>query len=187
MHYFDASTIDLSELIHAFSFLSTVDNNKKYFGQREIRKVDAAVMLNRRVNHMAKGKYVRVVKSDLIRNNPLTVGDVRRSHVIYGPPLPPIKGRTRYQESPRVKDVEIVQIPTTMFENLKHVTLCLDFHYVNGVPVFHTISGKIGYRTVSFPLSRTKTSIMDEIFKVYKMYNSRGFRIVDIHVTNLKR
>ena len=90
LYFFNTSNVDLSKLKHAFNFLNTVDNNKKYFGQRELRKVDLAALLNQRINHIAKDKAICIMKMSLIRNNPLTVGDVRRSHTIYGPPLPPI-------------------------------------------------------------------------------------------------
>jgi hypothetical protein len=133
---------------------------------------------------MAEEKFVRVVKDNWIRNCPVTVGDVRRSHKIYGPPLPPVKGRARYQSSPRVKETDIVQIPRSMHEELKHVTLCADFYYVNGVTVFHTISRRIDYRTVSFPLSRSQASIVNELKDVFKVYNARGFRITEIHGDN---
>ena len=68
-----------------------------------------------------------------------------------------------------------------MFENLKHVVLCADFHYVNGVAVFHSISRKINYRTVSFPLSRSKGSIINELHKNFKIYNARGFKVIEVH------
>ena len=181
LYYFDTSNIDIPKLRNAFNFLNTVDNNKKYFGQRELRKADLAVLLNRRINHVAKGKAIRIMKMSLIRNNPLTLGDVRRSHTIYGPPLPPIQGRTRYQESPRVRESDIIQLPRELFDDLKHVTLGIDFYYVNGVAVFHSISRRIGYRTVSFPMSRSAISIVDEMKKVFKTYNARGFRITAVH------
>ena len=114
----------------------------------------------------------------------MTVGDVRRSHKIYGPPLPAVKGRTRYQESPRVQDTDIIQIPTALYEDLKHVTLCADFHYVNGVTVFHSISRRLDYRTVSFPLSRSQASIVNELQDIFKIYHARGFRIVELHADN---
>ena len=104
-----------------------------------------------------------------------------RSHTIYGPPLPPIQGRTRYQESPRVRETDIIQLPKELFDDLKNVTLGVDFHYVNGVAVFHSISRRIGYRTVSFPLSRLAVSIVEEMRKIFKIYNARGFRITEVH------
>lgn len=169
LYIFETSKIDINKLRQDFSFLTTVDQNKKYFRRREITKADDAVFLNRKINHPAVDKFIRLVKDNWIRNNPITTGDVRRSHAIYGPPLLPIKGRTRYQESKRVKDIDIVQIPKVLFEDLKYVTLCIDFLSVNGVTVFHKISRRINYRTVSFPLSRYKTVILDQLKHIYQI------------------
>ena len=184
LYAYDATSVDMSKLKLAFTFLNTVDDNKTSFNQREIRKADLALMLHRRTNHMAEEKFARVVSDSWIRNCPVTVGDVRRSHKIYGPPLPPIKGRTRYQASQRVQATDIVQIPRSMYEELKDAVLCADFYYVNGVTVFHTITRKIDYRTVSFPISRSKVSIVHELTEVFKIYNARGFRITEIHADN---
>ena len=181
LYYFDASKIDLSKLRNAFSFLTTVSDKKKLYRTRDVRKATDAVILNRKVNHMAKDKFILTVAHGRIRNNPITVGDIRRSHDIYGPPLPTIKGRTRYKESKRVKETQIVEIPESMYENLKHVTLCVDFHYVNGITVFHSISRRIDYRTVSFPLNRSKATIIKELKDIFKVYNARGFRITELH------
>src|SRR5210317_1268682 len=185
LYALDASNINISKLNSAFSFLlSTVEDNKSMYRARDVRKADEAVVLNRKTNHMAKDKFVRVVKNNLIRNCPVTVGDIRRSHAIYGPPIPPIKGRTRYQESGRVRENEIVELPVELYEDMKNATLCADFFYVNRITVFHTISRRLGYRTVSFPTSRSKASIMKEIRDVRQIYHSRGFRITDMHTDN---
>jgi hypothetical protein len=47
--------------------------------------------------------------------------------------------------------------------------------------VFHTISRKVGYRTISFPLSRSKSVILEELKNVFKIYNARRFKVTDIH------
>ena len=182
LYYFDASKVDLEKLKEAFNFLNTVTSNKSMYGKREIRKAEEANLLNRRTNHIAKDKFLRIIKDNWIRNVPFTLGDVRRSHIIYGPPIPPIKGRTRYKVPSRIPDAaDIIQIPRELYDDMKYVTLCADFHFVNGVTVFHTISRKINYRTVSFPISRSSSSILNELSKVYKIYNARGFQIIEIH------
>ena len=96
-------------------------------------------MLNRKTNHIVKNKFVGIVKYNWIRNNPIKVGYVRRSNNIYGPPLSAIKERTRYKDSPRIQETEIVQIPESLYQDLKNILLCVEFHYVNGVTVFHSI------------------------------------------------
>jgi hypothetical protein len=121
LYYYDASNIDISKLKLAFSFLNTVSDNKKLYKKREVRKATDAIILNRRTNHIAKDKFIRIVKDNWIKNNPITVGDVRRSHNIFGPPLPPIKSRTRYQESQRIGDTDIMQIPKSLYQDLKNV------------------------------------------------------------------
>jgi hypothetical protein len=57
-----------------------------------VRKADEALLLNRKSNHVAKDNFLRIVKKNLICNNPVTIGDVKRSQAIYGPPIPPLKG-----------------------------------------------------------------------------------------------
>ena len=97
LYYLDSGNIHMSKLKLAFLFLNTVSENKKLFNNREARKSTNAVMLDRKINHIAKDKFFQIVKDDWIRNNPIIVGDVRRSHKFYGPLLPEIKGRTRYK------------------------------------------------------------------------------------------
>ena len=77
-----------------------------------------------------------------------------------------------------------VQIPKSLYDDLKNVTLCADYHFVNEVTIFYTISRRLNYRTVSFPLSRSKPIIMEELEKIYQQYNAREFRITDLHADN---
>lgn len=184
LYYYDASNIDMSKLKVAFSFLNTVSENKNLYKEREVRKATDAIVLNCRTNHIAKDKFIQIVKDNWIQNNPVTVGDVRRSHNMFGPPLPPIKIRTRYKEPQRIGDTDIMQIPKSLYQDLKNVVLCIDFHYVNGVAIFHSIAQRLDYRTVSFPLSRSKTSIVNKMKQIYKVYNAQGFRVIEVHADN---
>ena len=102
LYYFDAGKIHMSKIKLVFSFLNTVSENKNLFKNQELQKATDTVMLNRKKNHISKEKLVWIVKDNWIRNNPITVRDVRISHKIYGPPLPSIKGRTGYKELPRI-------------------------------------------------------------------------------------
>ena len=181
LYYFDMANVEMVKIRQAFSFLNTVSENIGLYRKRDIRKATQATLLNRKINHPAKQKFIRVVKDNWIRNIPVTINDVQRAYNIFGPPLPPIKGRTRYRESKKITDTSTIKIPRELFEDLKDVVLCADFHYVNGVAVFHTISRRIEYRTVSFPLNRSRVSMLAELKKVFKLYNARGFRVVKLH------
>ena len=98
VYYFDAGNIHMSKLKLALYILNTVSESKNIFKNQEVRKATHEVMINWKTKHITKDKFVRIVKVNRIRNNPITVGDVKRSHKMYVPPLPAIKGRTRYKE-----------------------------------------------------------------------------------------
>ena len=120
-------------------------------------------MLNQKTNQIAKDKLLQIVKDNCIRNKPIMVGNVKRSHKMYGPPLPEIKKITIYKEWPKIKEADIIEIPKSLYQYMKNVVLWVDFHYVNGVAVFHSILRKVDYRTELFPLSRSKNSIVYEL------------------------
>ena len=111
----------------------------------------------------------------------MTLGDVQRSSKICGPPTPPLKGRTRFQISSRVPDFDLVQLPPALHEDLKNITLCIDFHFVNGITVLHSISRRLECRTVTFPLIRSVNSIAEQLDIIFNKQNARGFRITDVH------
>eukprot|EP00557_Chaetoceros_sp_GSL56_P000017 CAMPEP_0176495956 /NCGR_PEP_ID=MMETSP0200_2-20121128/10940_1 /TAXON_ID=947934 /ORGANISM="Chaetoceros sp., Strain GSL56" /LENGTH=312 /DNA_ID=CAMNT_0017893883 /DNA_START=320 /DNA_END=1259 /DNA_ORIENTATION=+ len=108
----------------------------RLFKKREVKKAQDVMEFNRKINNQSSTKLTRIVKDNLVRNAPFTVGDVQRSEVIYGPQVPSLKGRTRDKQSARIPTMPILQIPKALYDNLKHVTLCVDFHFVNSVTVF---------------------------------------------------
>ena len=184
LYVYDATRVDLPKLRQAFNFLNTVEN-KSLYRTPDLRKADDALMLHRKLNHMAKDKFQRIIRDNWICNNPVTINNVHQSQHIYGSSIPSLKGRTRYQAPPRVADAtEIITLPAQVYENLKHVTLCIDFHYVNNNLVLHSISRNINYRTVSFPSTRSKKSILSELKIILQKYNARGFNVTEIHVDN---
>eukprot|EP00557_Chaetoceros_sp_GSL56_P002970 CAMPEP_0176488714 /NCGR_PEP_ID=MMETSP0200_2-20121128/6868_1 /TAXON_ID=947934 /ORGANISM="Chaetoceros sp., Strain GSL56" /LENGTH=957 /DNA_ID=CAMNT_0017885739 /DNA_START=340 /DNA_END=3216 /DNA_ORIENTATION=- len=113
-----------------------VSDNMRLFKKREVKKAQDVMEFNRKINNQSSTKLTRIVKDNLVRNAPFTVGDVQRSEVIYGPQVPSLKGRTRDKQSARIPTMPILQIPKALYDNLKHVTLCVDFHFVNSVTVF---------------------------------------------------
>ena len=158
LYAYDATNDDIEALHRGFLFLQTVEGNKAMYQKRDVRKADQAVSIGRMINHPAKDKFARIIKDNWIRNCPVTIGDVKCAEVIYGPSLPSIQGRTRDQETPRVPELPIIPLPKELYESLKNVTLCVDYHFVDNVTVFHTISRRIAYRTVDFPISRSRAS-----------------------------
>ena len=76
LYLYNVSNVDLNKLRCAISFLNTVASYKSFFKKRDVRRADDALLLNCRLNHIAKYKFIRIMKDHWIRNNPLTVSDV---------------------------------------------------------------------------------------------------------------
>ena len=184
LYLYDASNVDITKLSNKFSFLQTVTSNKLMFSQRDIRKAEDAIALNSRTNHQAAGTFSRVVQTSLIRNNPLTLGDVNTANAIYGPPIPPIKGRSRYQTSARIQDTSVVTLPQELLERLKNETLCVDYCFLEGMCIFTTVARRIKYKTATYPHGRSKTLMVKEIKDACQIYHARGIRIVTINADN---
>lgn len=133
---------------------------------------------------MASDKYARIVTNRLLQNSPITAQDIQRGYHIYRPPLTSIQGRTRNQEFTRVKEQAVIQIPKRVYKDLRNVTLCGDFFYINGIAVLNTILRRIDYKTVDYPMTRSKQDILKSMRKVQQHYHSQGFRIIDLHADN---
>ena len=74
-----------------------------------------------------------------------------------------------------------VQLPDSILQHHRNVTLCMDIFYVQGHLFFHTISRKVQFRTVAPVLDRKKDTLLRESRAVLALYQSRGFNIPDLH------
>ena len=165
-------------------FLSTVEQNKSNFRRREVKGADLARELSRKLLHPASTKMHTILSKNQLLNCPVTLADAKRADHIYGPSIPSLRGRTT-RVRPTHKQAHIpVNIPQAMYAEYKDVTLNIDFFYVNGIAVLHTISNCLTFRSVDFPPSRSEAQIMHAYNRVKRVYGARGFNIVDLHGDN---
>ena len=61
------------------------------------------------------------------------------------------------------------------------IHLYIDIFYVNGMPFFHTKSGKLNFLSVQYLQSRRLTEVISGLDVVICKYEERGFKITDIH------
>jgi hypothetical protein len=171
--------------VSAYTFLSTVTENKKLFTRREIDNADAARTLYRMIGRPSESDFLTLLSKNLIRNCPVTVDDAKRASLIYGPDLAAIKGKTtRSTPAPHVPTFQAVPIPAHIATHHRDLTLCVDFFFVQGMVFLHSISRKIGFRTMAQVPNRSKAIILREIQSVIRLYHARSLIVRDIHADN---
>jgi Reverse transcriptase (RNA-dependent DNA polymerase) len=167
------------------TLVQTVAQNKEHFVSREIEQADKARDLYRKLGRPSQQKFEDIISKNVITNCPITVDDARRAHIIYGPDLATLKGKTTTgPPTAHVPSFQAVPIPSSMLDHHSRVTLCVDFFFVQGQAFIHFISRKIQHRVVEPVANRSKSIIIKHINKVFSLYRSRGFTIVDLHCDN---
>ena len=120
-----------------------------------------------------------LLKSNMIRNCPVTVEDVRVAEKVYGKDIATLKGKSVCTKPiPKVHDV--VKIPSSMKKELRKVELNADIMYVQGQTFLTTISSKICYRTVEYIPDRSESALCRAFDNVFQLYNLHGFVITSI-------
>jgi hypothetical protein len=74
--------------------VQSVEETKKFFMKREVDAADLACNLYRKIGRPSQAKFEDIVSKNIIRNCPITVDDIRRARIIYGPDVASIKGKT---------------------------------------------------------------------------------------------
>jgi len=108
------------------------------------------------------------------------VDNARRAVRIYGPDVLLLKGKTTRGDAVHIPTQVPSLLPSPILEDHANVTLCADF-FVQGMPFFRTISRKIKFCTVSAVKNLKCKTIKIETNHALKLYQARGFNVVDIH------
>ena len=96
---------------------------------------------------------------------------------IYGPIIPHLKGNTLWRKVQHVEPVTITNVPKTILDKYKEVTIFCDLMHINGIGFLNTISRHIMFATGSMIKNRKVDHIADGITQLHKLYLQRGFKI----------
>jgi hypothetical protein len=153
--------------------------------KRQIDAADEARRIYRIAGRPSEEEFEWYLRSNFIRNSPITPDDAKRALAIYGPDVATLKGKTRRgADAPHVPSFKAIPIPAPILLHHRDVTLCADFLFVQGIPFFHTISRNIRYRTLASVPDRSKKTILHETKRAINLYSSRGFVVHGMHCDN---
>jgi hypothetical protein len=127
--------------------------------------------------------FKMIIKSNKIRNLPVTLDDINIAERIFGPDIGALKGKTtRQKPAPVVSDN--IDIPKKLVDNHANVTLCIDGMKINGLTFPTTVSRNIMYRTAEWVPNQTSQAYRSVLDNVFSIYNRAGFQITIINCDN---
>ena len=149
LYFFDTSDMDKSkQSVSNNSFLSTFAINEQHFTRKEIEQADKARILKAHLGWPATDDFKRLVAENFLINCDITVDDVSRAVVIYGPSEPMLKCKMFRRRPGHVADIPRVPLPPLIIEHFPSDVLDMDFFFVNGLGFLYTITRKCKFKTV---------------------------------------
>ena len=156
--------------------ITTVDDNKLKFSGQDVAKADQARTLQQRVGRPSTADLIGYIHDKLIKNCPVTTQDVRNAETIYGPDLGCLKGKTVRTKPPPIR-VQHNEIPPSIMDHYKNVTLSVDIMKVTGIPFLMTISRDIKFGTAGRLETMQTHHILKHFKKIISTYAVRGFKV----------
>ena len=124
------------------------------------------------------------LQDNLINNSTVTVEDVNRANIIYGPSIPNIQGQMTRRRPITHEKLARVPLPPIIQQQHHKIALSMDFFFVNGNIFFHTKSHKVNFISVQSCNSGSIGTIIAGLKLIQKKYRTRGFSISEYHGDN---
>ena len=164
-----------------FCFVETVEENKKFYTDRQIERAKTARKLSQAIGNPSTKDFRALIQMNLIRNCPVTEEDIKIAEKVFGKDITTLKGKSvRTKPVPVVTDY--VSVPKALMKKHRNVELCADIMFIQGLPFLTTISKKIKYRTIEWLKDRSKESLLAAFDTVFQIYNKAGFQIAKLFV-----
>jgi hypothetical protein len=125
-------------------FLETVDENKKFYTNRQFEQAKRACKLLYSLGYPSINEMKTIIQMNVIKNNPVTTEDVNIAKKIFGPDVASLKGKmTCCTPVPIIEDH--FKITRELISTQYSVTLCLNGMKVNDISFLTMISKNLMY------------------------------------------
>jgi hypothetical protein len=165
LHYSDFQTHPKSTHV----FVTTVKKQKEQFSKKDVKIAEVARRLQNSTGPMALDDYISAVSTGQIKNCPVTPTDIKIAEIIFGPSIMCLKGKTVRRTTKQVR-MEPINIPLSISETYRNVTLAVDIMFVGGYRFLVSVSEHIVFGTAGY-LRDAK------IVRICNLYRTRGFKV----------
>ena len=97
----------------------------------------------------AQRTYENAIATNQMKNCPITVEEVKRHFTIDGPDVATLQAKTTKRSGTAAMSTHPCELPPSILEYHRNITLRVDFFYVQGILFFHSISTKLHFRTAT--------------------------------------
>jgi hypothetical protein len=159
--------------------ITTVADNQYKYSNRDYSRASLARKIQRIIGRPSTQQFLYILRHNLLPNCPIQPRDVVAADDIFGPDMGSLKGK-QVRENPDPVETIITEIPTTLYERYRNVTIAIDIMYVNKIAFFVTISRDIRFATSEMIPDAQVTTIMKVIEHALNVYKTRNFKVTHI-------
>jgi hypothetical protein len=157
---------------HAVVMVNTVKVIRGVYTQRQYDGTKAARRGLGMVGYPSSKDYTNMVRSNMIRDCPITPADVKASNKIFRPDIASLKGKTT-RNTPDPVLTDYIKIPRAIIDLNQDVTLAADVMLVDDIPFLICVSRNVKFTTSEYVPRRTKPILFKSLKKYQPIWRSR--------------
>ena len=130
LYYFDTTSVvepkNTNEKANAYLFLHTVASNKAQYTSQEIKEVEKARRIYRKIDNPSEQEFGDLLKNSGIRNCPLTRDDAHRALHIWEPAVQSLKSKMTKKQNRGIPNYQPILIPAPIIAKYNTIRLFID-------------------------------------------------------------
>ena len=142
LYYFDLNGEE------QFSMVQMVQENKFPCSKRELQREKLARGVCHNIGNPSMNDYKAIIRTNSLRNFPVTQWDIEIAEKIFGPDVSALKGKST-KKKPNMVVEDYVKVEELLKREHEVIHLCIDVMYIQLAMFFVTMSKHLKYITVS--------------------------------------
>jgi hypothetical protein len=175
LYYLDTATTENHTVL-----VTTVEENKSKYTNRDYSRAKLARQMQTLVGRPELKDFLHHLDNNALPNCPIQRQAAINAHAIFGRDVNSLKGKITKQQLKAIIGAVANNLPQTIMEHYREITLCIDIMFVNQIPFFMSISKHIRFLTCELLENQKAPSLIQALKRIYGIYRKRGFVITNI-------